>query len=359
VEALIAAKADPNRVDHAGRTALHFAAAAIDPRITVALLEAGARVATTDQKGVTALDIALSRQARPVAAALLAAGARVELNATAAPRMLVDAIILNLRELVERAAADGWNPTAIAGVSSPPITLARYAGATDVAAWLEKYPVAAGPDIAVVGPDDSPPQAKTFKQPVDLRADDVVYPEAQVMVAGVVEVDGTLSYPIVATRDEELRVATLEAVRTWRFTPAQRSGTPVAVAIKFPVIFPIKDNQIYPLNYVDVPPDVRRTSNLIQQIAEQLATSGLRYVGASMVGFVVEKDGSVRDVTLPENLPEDYGRTLRRMVRDSQFSPGIRRGQPVRTWVEMLVGYDLKVTYVIDERARFDLSPKQ
>lgn len=64
VQALIAAGATPDAVDHKGFTALMFAAESGKPETVHILLEAGARTDQTDPNGDTACDHALSFENR-------------------------------------------------------------------------------------------------------------------------------------------------------------------------------------------------------------------------------------------------------------------------------------------------------
>ncbi len=353
VTALLAAGADPNRPDRTGRTPLHFAIAANAGAIQ-ALLKAGAAIVKADRKGVTPLDLALARQSRAAVEALLHAGARIDLKAKAAPRMLADAVLLDLPELLERAAADGWSPHANSGRSYSPAALARYARAANVIAWLQTAAVTPGAAIPTAGPGDQPPQAAVTKAPNVARNGERDYPAATVMVTTIIEADGTLSHTIAFTDDDELRSATLESVRAWQFKPGRKNGKPSAMSAKFPVIFSEIDNRIHALAEVEMPADARPLDEPFRRLAQELENVGIHFANTIRVGFIVEKDGKVRDLVLPENLRPSYAVTLRQTVTEAQFSPGRRDGQPVRTWVEMPVGYDVRMDYGLGETYRFE-----
>lgn len=78
VEALLAAKADPNKASYLSRTPLHWAAASGAADIISMLAKSGARVDAVDGYDETPLDYAAEAGQVAAAKALLAAGARVE-----------------------------------------------------------------------------------------------------------------------------------------------------------------------------------------------------------------------------------------------------------------------------------------
>jgi protein TonB len=290
--------------------------------------------------------------------ALVAGGARLDFRAARAGAGLAAAVMLDQIELLRRAVEDGWDGRTVPGSSWAPLALARLATAGRVAALLAER-TASAPPVPQLAAGDTPPVRLSGASPADPRVEDVLFPKVQVIITAIVEPDGTLSHVLAGTPHDRLRAATLAAVRGWRFKPGERDGRPLALAIQFPVQFPERDNRLHSLNDVDRQPELHRSGPLLEELAQRLASGGAYLHAHSRVGMIVEKDGSTSRVTLPELLPPDYADLIHRVASGAKFKPALRQGQPVRAWIDLDIGYDLKITHVVDESHRFNLEPPE
>jgi ankyrin repeat protein len=349
--ALLAAGASTTQADRHGRIALHYAAAGTDPAIVPLLVGAGAPLTSLDEGGSSPLAIAVARQSAPMIAALVASGARIDLRSAEAPHLLAQAVLLDQLELLQRAAEDGWDSGAIAGNTWSPATLGRVAGVLRVTDWLERHGRSGG-DLPRLEAGDAPPRPAHTPVPADPRVEDALFPESTVAITAIVEANGSLSHVIARSPHDRLRTATLAAVRTWRFAPATKAGVPKAIPITFPVQFPVRDNRLFALSDVEREPVLARSGSLMEELSRRMDAGGLRWHGATEVGFVVERDGSTSRISLLEGLPEDFAAIIREVVASAKFKPAQREGKPVRSWIEVTTGYSLNVVYVRDETRR-------
>lgn len=122
-----------------------------------------------------------------------------------------------------------------------------------------------------------------------------------------------------------------------------RHGVPVPLAVTFPLVFPALDQRIYELNQVEVRPKPLREGSVMEVIREYYERGEVFYMGGARLTFVVEKDGRVGDVYLPADLEDSIGRALRQAIPNFHFSPAVRRGQPVRVWIDTDLGYNITV----------------
>jgi len=332
VRTLLSLGASVRQADSKGRTALHYAAAAADTMVLPLLVAAGANVLQTDHEGLSPLSISLARQSLPMLKALVAQGAAIDLRSAGAAGLLAEAVLLDQLELLQRAAADGWNPASIPGNPRAPLTLARYARAHRVATWLEQRGLNAD-TIPRLGPSDQGPLPSRTPIPADPRVEDFQFPEQTVLVSALVETDGSLTQVVAASPHERLRVAALAAVRTWHFKPAVVDGTVAPLAVTIPIQFPARDNRLFTPTDVDSEPVLSRSGSLMEELAHRLEGAGVRWSGSTEVGFVVERDGSTSRITLKDGLPADFVEIIRKTVATAEFQPAKRQGKPVHCWI--------------------------
>ena len=84
------------------------------------------------------------------------------------------------------------------------------------------------------GPGITPPRKLVARPPVIPEATRSLAMGAQIEIFAVVTEEGVLAYPQLVEQGplETVTLAALDAMRDWRFEPAQRSGRPIAVDYK-------------------------------------------------------------------------------------------------------------------------------
>lgn len=92
-------------------------------------------------------------------------------------------------------------------------------------------------------------QSDQVQPPALLKSVAPVYPPAArragktgtVYVAVIIGTDGTVAdAKVTSSTDPEFNAPALNAVRQWRYKPAKKDGTPVAIAITVPLLFQLR-----------------------------------------------------------------------------------------------------------------------
>lgn len=101
--------------------------------------------------------------------------------------------------------------------------------------------VAAGGPVNIPEEADPPEPDENNAPPEYPEAARTTGQEARVVLKVVVEKDGSVGRITVLKGEEPFSAAAIAAVKTWRFTPAQLDGQPIAVFLTVPVKFSLRE----------------------------------------------------------------------------------------------------------------------
>ncbi|MDE3256874.1 MAG: M56 family metallopeptidase [Gemmatimonadota bacterium] len=198
---------------------------------------------------------------------------------------------------------------------------------------------------------------------VDLRTVQPVYPDharesgltGNVFLKFKINVDGSVSDAEVLKGDEVFRQSAIDAVNQFRFKPAEIGGKPVPVWMSQRVSFQL-DNPPQELNkgWAPTPLDTGLADILeIDQVETKphpVHIIGPKYPeeayrkkveGVVYLKFIVNVDSSVSDVTVLKG-PEIFHQPAIEAVLQFRFRPAKHRGEVVKSWLILPMGFSLK-----------------
>jgi TonB family protein len=178
--------------------------------------------------------------------------------------------------------------------------------------------------------------------------------QGKVFVNFIIQKDGSISNAtIVRSVSPEIDAEALRVVNSSpRWRPGIQNGRPVTVSYTIPITFNLdlpvqKPDTISPAKTdtskfvaVDVAPDYPGgLSKLFQYIHSNLKYKG-NATGRVLITFVVEKDGSLSDITIMKGIEaEADARCLKVMQNCPKWNPGMQNNRPVR------VQYTIPITF--------------
>jgi len=206
----------------------------------------------------------------------------------------------------------------------------------------------------------------------------VVYPaeakeqgiEGRVFVTFVVDKEGRVTDPSVRrSPDPLLSAAALEAVQASEFIPGRQRGVAVKVRYSLPVNFVLRgrgartganrprpapgpdENGIY--NVVEQAPRLIGGLEGLQariEYPELAERAGIE--GRVFVTFVVDEQGRVQDATIARTPDPVLGEAALKAVQESEFTPGLQRGQPIKVRYSLPVNFRLPTASGSDNQNR-------
>jgi TonB family protein len=134
----------------------------------------------------------------------------------------------------------------------------------------------------------------------------------------------------------------IEAVRTWRFQPGMKDGTPVAVFSSVEVNFRLisrghnREGQLERLNFT-LAPGVSRPM-ILHGVMPGNPQNALQ--ASVRVGLTVDANGNPQDVAIVESNPPEWGIDVVKEVKKWRFVPASDSGKPVdaKGVLELTVG---------------------
>jgi protein TonB len=225
----------------------------------------------------------------------------------------------------------------------------------------------APPIQAWLGSDTSMPVA-TFRVLPSFAADSgPATIHGAVEIEAVVDVSGRVAHGRVVTRlAEAYDQASLEALRRWRFRPAQRSGRPAAtlIGVRFtflpprvpgaasevnaitgllprrPLPAPASPVETVPLNHSEL-----TAPHLVRAINPEYTDAATRrkIQGDVQVEAVIMPDGTVGSARVVRSLDATHGLDEQALIAARYWflEPGTLNGQPVAVTVRMLLSFRL------------------
>ncbi len=176
-----------------------------------------------------------------------------------------------------------------------------------------------------------------------------------VVVGYIIEVDGSVSnIEVLETPSKSLGKSVERAVkRLPNFEPAIKDGSPVRYSTKMPIGFKIRSKdggykepqsgvgaveRIYPLyeisemaRCIDGRPLLEYMDWIVSQLDHPYLNPESKEKGMLNFSVVIEKDGSVTNLTITKSPNPALSRELERVVKSSpKLSPAMRDGKPVR-----------------------------
>lgn len=337
VKRLIAAGAAKDATGPRGRGLMALAAGANAPEVIDFLAGAGLSPAGRDEDGADALGVALTARAGKAVQALVRLGARLEPGTEDFDLRVEQALGIDADELVGGLIGRGWSAEARLYGRWPVPWVAHRLGATRCEALLKN----AGASESVVAETEAgiapaveaseTPRLASSRWPRDPREAGTVYGPAAVVVSAVLDEEGRVRFPMGAADDgRELLATTLEALRTWRFTPPKHKGRTMAVKITLPVKFPSSAGAVFDGVRLDEVPVATEALSLPGPVE-----------GGALVECVVDAKGAVGEVELVSASDPALAEPARRAVSAAKFLPGKRDGEAVRARVRVPVRFTL------------------
>jgi len=338
-----------------GRRALHYAAAGNAVETAALLIEKGATPDAPDNDGLTPLDVALANGAAGVARLLAAKGARLNPESRHAEALLVEAIKLDLPEVVVPAVRAGV--AAKTGAFSL-WTARRVAEILDAKGCVAALSENAGDDagaeepagVPVVGADklDKAPEMRkkatlrSCVNPLESRKETIVRIRALVGPEG--DVLACLSQDTDAPA--ALQQTAMDSIRQCKLTPPRSEGRPVAVWLGIPVTIgaieaPLEgENGDRRSETTDVMPRVTQQSSPYYPAPERSSNKQ----GVVMVTFVVGKNGQVEEdmIDVVRATTRNFSEATVKAIASWRFIPGMYGGKPVRAAMFIPVVFQLK-----------------
>lgn len=145
----------------------------------------------------------------------------------------------------------------------------------------------------------------------------------------------------------------LAAVATWRFSPAQQDGKPVARRYSLPISFDIPEAEITaketarlaPLADPSVPFVRSEETDSMPELTKSVPVRFPAQIkkgapfGEALVGLVVDENGQPQDVHLITATHPAYGEESVRAIQQWRFSPGRANGQPARIVMHVIMSF--------------------
>ncbi|GAB5534252.1 MAG: hypothetical protein Rubg2KO_05010 [Rubricoccaceae bacterium] len=197
----------------------------------------------------------------------------------------------------------------------------------------------------------------------------VVYPqeakdagiEGRVFITFIVDKEGRVQDPRIArSADPMLDEAALQAVRASEFIPGRQRGQAVKVRYSLPVNFSLRGGS--PRSGANRPrpapgPDANGIFNVVEQAPRLIGgLEGLQarveypelaeragIQGRVFVTFVVDELGQVQDAAIARSPDPILSEAALKAVQESEFSPGLQRGQPVKVRYSLPVNFRLPI----------------
>jgi uncharacterized protein len=316
-----------------GNTSLHLAALQQSPDLAAALMDHGADPNAGNAAKMRPLEVALLAGRESTARLLLQHGASPNLRAAYAPRLIEAAVMLDLPEIVERAFDEEWAAEAVLPGGASVVRLARLAGATEVQKLLAR--AAPGSDatttaVVLPGELDRMPELMREAQPPDPTDYSEGAGEQRVDIELVIDEAGrVVGSKLQQCPGGHLAVACIETVRTWQFEPPRRAGVPVATRVTRSITFPVPQNVVIDRTFLDAPPI---------SITRWIPYAGpYESAGDVRLQCVIDREGHAGDFRVLEAKDMGHARNAINAAPDWAFTPGMMKGAPVNTRIEIVV----------------------
>ena len=181
--------------------------------------------------------------------------------------------------------------------------------------------------------------------------------EGRVVVQFTVERDGSIcDIEVVDSVSPDLDAEAVRAVRSMpKWTPGKMNGEPIPVQFSLPINFVLPDDDNEDDSFVPVIYDIVDEAPVFpggQAGLNYWLSNNIRYPdmawfngdeGRVLVGFVVEKDGSVSDVDVWEGAtPELDAEAVRVVKKMPNWTPGKVDGEPVRVMLTLPINFTLQ-----------------
>ena len=188
--------------------------------------------------------------------------------------------------------------------------------------------------------------------PSDLRKKGI---QGTVILGFIVNKEGRVANIKVLSSDHELFAEpAVDAVKYWRFEPAEMNGKPVACRVRIPIPFKIRNSKIledtnngqpieseesvYELNSVTKPPKPVKQS--APKYPQDLRKKGIQ--GTVTLRFIVSKDGKVVNVTVLSSDHELFEEPAVDAVKKWRFEPAEKNGKPVACRVRIPIPFKIR-----------------
>ena len=349
---VVDAKCPVNEPLSRGRRALHYAAAGNATEVAAFLIDKGAVISAPDNAGLSPLDVALANGAVEVVRLLVAKGARLNVASPHAERLLVEAIRLDLPDVVLPAVRAGVAAKSGAFAVWPARRVAEILGAKACVAALSEYAggaaekTVAGAPVAGANELDAPPSiervaaARLCANPLEYR------PAITVRVKALVGPDGRAlaCLPLDAGVSPALQQTAADKVRRSQFAPPRVGGKPAAAWVAIPVEFAAVEE---PFGTAETP--AKMTTSVAPRIVSQpppaypVEERRAGKEGFVLLSFVVGRDGSVEKDTIDvfRATTRGYAQAAAAAITRWKFNPGMYDGEPVRTRMSIPMQFHL------------------
>ena len=210
------------------------------------------------------------------------------------------------------------------------------------------------PYSAAKQPQNFVPAKITHKEPA-------VYPQAmkrsglrgEVLLGFVITKEGNVSNVVVLNSNNPgFNEAAIEALKEWKFEPAQHDGKPEDAKMRLTIVFSKdygardfatveqpskKDQDKLPEQYrYDVAPQPQGVLTPVypyQQLRDKIE-------GKVTVVFLINEDGKISDVKVMEATSPDMGQAMVAAVESFSFLPALKDGKPTSTIMKMAQVFD-------------------
>lgn len=327
--------ADSSARTPAGHTALHCAALSRSSAAARVLLDHGASLEARDQNGFNALAFAIDQHARELAAELARRGGRVELQHPSAAHVLLQAVVLDLAAVVQRALDDGWDAVRPLQDGWALADVAAAVNAQSCAALLHERGARPQPrPIAALNTLDPPLRVTRAVMPDDPRELDDDLPAENISASIVVDHEGRALFPrITSEPNRVLDGPTLAAIRHWRFAPPRQGGQPVLVRVEIPVVYPATRDIVVEAFQADTLPVVVEQTRPVYPLSLRRSELG----GEVRLRFVVNEEGRTERIRVKFSAHPELDEAAVKALAQWRFKPALLEGKPVKTWIELPV----------------------
>lgn len=333
----------------AGRRALHYAAAGNAVDVAVWLIEKGASVDAPDIYGLTPLDVAIANGSLATARVLAGRGARLNPACAHAETLLVDAIRLDLPEVVIPAVGAGVAARSRTFSHWPPRRVAEFLEAAKcLAAWPSDDAVGNAKNTPVANARELDRRLavtekyvlRTCANPLESRTAITVCVKALVEPSGRIKICTLPGTEAPAA----LQKTALDAARQCKMADVFAGGRPAATWTTISVVFAGRN-------------DSSDTGKIKRRVVSSVDPQLMRRVrglyppeehrknmeGSVLVGFVVAEDGSVGkdQIDIVCARTKNFASEVKAFVSLLKFTPAMYDDKPVRRRVLLPFAFQL------------------
>jgi len=145
--------------------------------------------------------------------------------------------------------------------------------------------------------------------------------------------------------------AALQAAKRYKFTPAMKSGRPVAVSVIIPFKFNLAPDEkkktegqqdCYYTDADEMPAIIGGLESFLKKIKYPAEAKKKGVEGKVLVKAFIDENGNVTATQILKNIGSDCGETAERLLKETKFTPAKLKGKTVKAEIVLPVLFKLK-----------------